>query len=104
DEDDRREVRHGDDLDRAEADGGTHSISFDAAHPSTSLGTTLSVSKGQDRRACHGSRAERRHAYLIRSAALSASRRAVSLNGLNRHSTAPSASTRVRMVSLPPAV
>src|SRR4029450_10990446 len=51
-----------------------------------------------------GWRARYRHTYLIRSAALSASRRAVSLNGLNRHSTAPFASTRLRIVLSPLAV
>jgi hypothetical protein len=37
-------------------------------------------------------------AQFTRSAALSASSRAVSLNGLNRHSTAPSSSSRGRTV------
>ena len=39
--------------------------------------------------------------YLNRNAAFSASRRAVPLKGLNRHSTAPSAITRRRMLLSP---
>jgi hypothetical protein len=53
---------------------------------------------------CNSSRADRCHAHLIRSATWSASSRAVSLNGLNRHSTAPCASTRERTVLSPLAV
>ena len=46
----------------------------------------------------------RRHSYFIRSAALSASSRAASLNGLNRHSIAPCSRRFRRMVLSPLAV
>ena len=73
------DVRHGEDLDEREAIADI-----------TVYGTRATVL-----------RAHRCHAYLIRSAMLSASSRAVSLNGLNRHSTAPCASRRGRTVLSP---
>src|SRR5512145_3462191 len=60
---------------------------------------TPSISLSTDLAGAHG-----RHVYLIRSAASRASSRAASLNGLNRHSTAPCASRRGRMVLSPLAV
>src|SRR3712207_6690796 len=57
--------------------------------------------KSLRRNVCHD---HRHHAYLIRSAALSASSRAASLNGLARHSTAPCARRRGRTVLSPLAV
>src|ERR671910_247552 len=74
DEDNRPDVWHGEDLTRAESDS-----------------PMLSIGRLYD--ACPSRRC---HAYLARNAASSASSSAVSLNGLNRNSTAPCASRRAR--------
>jgi hypothetical protein len=59
---------------------------------------TLMIESKHDWSSLQGAKAER-IAQLTRSAASSARSRAVSLNGLNRHSTAPCSSTRRRTLS-----